>query len=163
MIRAAGLAATLAVGLGTGAWGADDQHCAPDAITLNADGGPVVFSVEIADDAAEHSRGLMFRPELAREAGMLFLYDVPRPAAFWMRNTMIPLDMIFIDDAGLVLNIEADAQPYTETPRRSEGPVRAVLEINGGLSAELGIGPGTQAVHPAFRGAPEEHLCAAPS
>ncbi|MEM7509183.1 MAG: DUF192 domain-containing protein, partial [Pseudomonadota bacterium] len=108
----------------------------------------------------EQSRGLMFRPSLARDAGMLFIMDPPRAAQFWMRNTMISLDLLFIDDTGKVLNVEADAVPYSERALRSDGEVRAVLEINGGLAEELGIGAGAQAIHPAFLTAPEPHRCA---
>ncbi|MEM9148217.1 MAG: DUF192 domain-containing protein [Pseudomonadota bacterium] len=163
--RAAGLAA--AVGLGVAAViaaaapGSPDTVavCDPLRVTLGTRSAEVSFAIEIADEPQEQSRGLMFRPSLSREAGMLFIYDPPQPAAFWMKNTMISLDMIFIDDAGVVRNIEAEADPYTLTVRRSDGPVRAVLEINGGLSAELGIEAGSQLIHPAFRSAAEPYRC----
>lgn len=134
--------------------------CSEDAVTLHGAEGPVEFAVEIADDPAEQARGLMFRPSLPAEAGMLFVYDDPQPAVFWMKNTMIPLDMIFLDDAGRVINVIARAEPYTLTPRRSAGEVRAVLEINGGLAEMHGIGPGAQAVHPAFEAAEPPFRCA---
>lgn len=155
------IAAGALVAAGAGAGGAAAAAgCDPARVRLDASGGPVVFAVEIADDPAEMARGLMFRDRLAREAGMLFVYDPPQPATFWMKNTMIPLDMVFIDDAGRVLNVEAGAVPYSLAARSSSGPVRAVLEINGGLAAELGIGPGTQAAHPAFAAAPAGGRCA---
>ncbi len=135
--------------------------CEPERIALMTEDGPVAFEVEIADTPDEQSRGLMFRPSLADDRGMLFLYERPRIATFWMKNTMIPLDMIFLDATGAVVNIEAEAVPYSLTARRSEAPVVAVLEIRGGLAAELGIAPGTQAVHPAFHEAPEGARCAA--
>jgi len=117
------------------------------------------FSIEIADDPAEQARGLMFRPVLPEKAGMLFVFDPPRPANFWMRNTMIPLDMIFIDDTGRIESIAERNDTYSERASSSEGPVRAVLEINGGLSRRLGIGPGAQVRHAAFREAPEHLRC----
>ena len=117
------------------------------------------FSIEIARTPEEQARGLMFRPHLDRDAGMLFVMDPPREAHFWMRNTMISLDLLFIDRAGKVVNIEAKAVPFSERGLRSEGEVRAVLEINGGLSEALGIRPGAQAIHPVFDMAPQAHRC----
>ena len=140
---------------------AESTRCTRDTVTILAPDGPVRFTVEIAQTAAEKSRGLMFRPRLAPRAGMLFLYDPPQPASFWMKNTMIPLDMLFIDRTGRVVNIVAEAEPYSLRARASDGPVRAVLEINGGLSAHLGIEPGAQVIHPAFRAAPAAHRCPA--
>ena len=133
--------------------------CEAGRIHLLTGDGRVSFAVELALTPEAQSRGLMFRPELAGDAGMLFVYPTPRTARFWMKNTMIPLDMIFLRDDGTVANVAAETRPYSRTPHASEGAVRAVLEINGGLAAELGIGPGTQAVHPAFRAAPEAHRC----
>lgn len=133
--------------------------CAADRITLMVSGGAVIFDIEIARTPEEQARGLMFRPALAPRAGMLFVYDPPQPARFWMKNTMISLDMLFIDDTGRVTGIAARTVPYSRETHASDGRVRAVLEINGGLSRALGIEPGTQAVHPAFRAAPPDHRC----
>ncbi len=133
--------------------------CDPERIEILAGQGRRTFSIEIADDLDEQARGLMFRPALPADAGMLFVYETPRPANFWMRNTMIPLDMIFIDDSGRVESIAERADPYSERVSSSEGDVRAVLEINGGLSRSLGIGPGDQVIHPAFETAPDEVRC----
>lgn len=112
---------------------------------------------------ADQARGLMFRPHLPREAGMLFVYDPPQPARFWMKNTMIPLDLVFIDDTGTVLNVAARAEPYSLATLSSAGPVRAVLEINGGLAEAEGIGQGTPVRHPAFAAAPPARRCATPA
>lgn len=108
------------------------------------------FTVELALTPAHQQRGLMFREEMADDAGMLFLFDPVRPVSFWMRNTLIPLDMLFIAPDGTILNIEAEAEPETETRRPSAGPVRGVLEINGGLAAALGIAAGDRVLHDAF-------------
>lgn len=86
--------------------------------------------------------GLMFRTALAPDRGMIFPMDPPRDASFWMRNTLIPLDMIFVRADGSIANIAANTVPYSEEPMRSDGPVAAVLEIAGGRCAELGIQPG---------------------
>ncbi len=145
-------AAALSAGVAAGA-------CAPDRIDVLLPAGAAGFSIEIADDPAEQARGLMFRPALARDAGMLFVFDPPRPASFWMRNTMIPLDMLFVDDSGRVESIAERTDTYSQRVSESAGPVRAVLEINGGLSRQLGISPGTQLRHPAFRSAAEEARC----
>jgi uncharacterized membrane protein (UPF0127 family) len=133
--------------------------CDPERIKILAGPGSRTFSIEIAEDPAEQARGLMFRPALAADAGMLFVYQTPRPASFWMRNTMIPLDMIFIDDTGRIESIAERTDPYSERVSSSGSDVRAVLEINGGLSRELGIGPGDQVIHPAFEAAPDEVRC----
>lgn len=100
------------------------------------------FRVEVARTGEQQARGLMFRTSMAPDEGMVFPMSPPRPASFWMRNTVIPLDLIFVGSDGRILNIAANAVPYDETPLRSAGPVKAVLEINGGRAAELGIAPG---------------------
>lgn len=81
---------------------------------------------------------------------MLFLFDPPRPVSFWMRNTPLPLDLLFIDATGTVRRITAEAVPFAETLLPSGGEVRAVLEINGGAAAAAGIAPGDVLRHPAF-------------
>jgi uncharacterized membrane protein (UPF0127 family) len=133
--------------------------CDPDTVTVHSESGERVFTIEIADDPDEQAQGLMFRPQLADNAGMLFIFDRPRPASFWMQNTMIPLDMIFIEENGLVESIAERKDTYSQRESRSAGPVRAVLEINAGLSRQLGIGPGTRVVHSAFKAAPDEFRC----
>jgi uncharacterized protein len=133
--------------------------CDPGKIEIITNQGNQTFSIEIADDPQEQARGLMFRPALPTDAGMLFIFDPPRPTSFWMRNTMIPLDMIFIDDTGKVDSVAERSDTYSEQVSSSKGEVRAVLEINGGLSRLMGIGPGTQVIHQAFENAPEEARC----
>ena len=113
----------------------DAPECAQDRIHFITGEGPISFDIELAKTPSEQSLGLMFRSSLPDDAGMLFIFGNPRPASFWMKNTMIPLDMIFIDDAGLVANIAAETEPYSLAPHGSEGAVRAVLEINGGQAA----------------------------
>lgn len=100
------------------------------------------FSVEIADTDEKRAQGLMGRTQLKPGAGMLFVYPSPRPVAFWMHNTLIPLDMIFVDDAGRITNVHANARPLDETPIPSRGPAQYVLEIGGGQAARLGLLPG---------------------
>ncbi|MAN78521.1 MAG: hypothetical protein CML24_15375 [Rhizobiales bacterium] len=106
------------------------------------------FAVEIADTPEETSRGLMFREELAADAGMLFDFIDERPASFWMQNTLIPLDMLFIKADGEVVRIHENAVPMDTTPIPSGEPVRFVLEIPGGRSAELGLKAGARLEHP---------------
>ena len=97
-----------------------------------------VFTVEVARTGAQQERGLMFRRALGANEGMLFPFDPPRPASFWMRNTLIPLDMIFIRSDGTIARI-ATATPLSEEPVAVEEAVTAVLEIAGGRAARLGI------------------------
>lgn len=124
--------------------------CAPDVVELRQGSSAARFKVEIADDEAERARGLMDRRHLPASAGMLFLYDPPQPVAFWMRNTLIPLDMVFLDAEGVVVRVHENARPLDETPIPGGEAVRAVLEINGGLARRLGVTPGAQMRHPAF-------------
>ena len=115
----------------------------PDGIVeIASTGGQHRFTVEIADEAAERSRGLMFREHLDPDAGMLFIYPRAQFASFWMKNTYIPLDMLFIADDGTIMQIAPQVPPHTLESVRSESPVRAVLEINGGRAADLGIAVG---------------------
>ncbi len=100
------------------------------------------FAVEVASTEAEQAKGLMFRTAMGADEGMIFPRKEARMAAFWMRNTVIPLDIIFIGPDSRILNIGAEAQPYDETPVPSSGPVIAVLELNGGRAAQLGLAPG---------------------
>jgi uncharacterized membrane protein (UPF0127 family) len=116
--------------------------CAPGALDLRWQGGAARFSVEIADTAALREKGLMNRSHMASAAGMLFVYDAPQHAWFWMKNTLIPLDMIFADAAGKVSTVHANAVPGDLTPIDGGEGVRYVLEINGGLADRMGIVPG---------------------
>lgn len=113
--------------------------------------GPQRFKVELADDDVSRARGMMFRTSMAADAGMLFDFKQEQMASFWMRNTLIPLDMLFIKTDGTILNIHQRAIPRDETGINSAGPVRAVLELNGGTVARLGIKPGDRVEHPIFR------------
>ncbi len=123
--------------------------CADRYADLRGDWGQVRFSVEIADDPAERAQGLMFRETMARMTGMLFIYKKPEPLSFWMRNTLISLDLLFLDETGTVVTIHENAVPLDETPiSGGQDPLLAVLEINGGMSRQLGITVGTQLRHP---------------
>ncbi len=121
------------------------------SIVINSSRGPVRFSAEIAADRASQEKGLMFRTHLDPDSGMLFDFHTPEFQTFWMKNTVLPLDMIFIRADGAISSIAPDATPYSETPIPSYEPVRAVLEINGGRAAQLGIEPG-QRVHSSIFG-----------
>ncbi|MFN4153078.1 MAG: DUF192 domain-containing protein [Paracoccaceae bacterium] len=137
--------AALAFAVGTAQAG-----CREDQVELRWPGGQARFAVEVADTDATRSRGLMFRETLPRSAGMLFVYDSPRRATFWMKNTLIPLDMIFADASGRVTRVHANAKPQDLTTIDGGAGVKLVLEINGGLAARLGIAPGAELRHPAI-------------
>ena len=99
-------------------------------------------AVELARTDAERARGLMWRTSLAPDAGMLFLFDESEVHSFWMQNTLIPLDMIFIDDGGRIVGIVARAAPQTTTGRSVDAPSRYVLEVNGGWAEAHGLSAG---------------------
>ncbi|WP_054007904.1 DUF192 domain-containing protein [Cypionkella psychrotolerans] len=122
--------------------GAAHAGCAPDTVELRGPSGVQRFSVEIADSEAERSQGLMFREKMPASAGMLFVYEQPKHAYFWMKNTLLPLDMVFADASGLVTAVHSDAMPMDETPIDGGAGVAVVLEINAGLAKRMGIAPG---------------------
>lgn len=123
--------------------GAAHAGCAPDTVELRGPAGVQRFSVEIADSEAERSTGLMFREKMPASAGMLFVYDQPKHAFFWMKNTPLPLDMVFADATGLVTAVHSNAVPLDETPIDGGPGVAVVLEINAGLAKRMGIAPGS--------------------
>ena len=129
--------------------GVGAAQCAENSVDLRGPSGTARFSVEVADDAAERSRGLMFRETMAASAGMLFVYDTPQSVAFLMKNTLIPLDMVFADGAGVVRRVHSNAIPQDTTSIEGGDDIAFVLEINGGLAKRLGIGPGWQLRHSA--------------
>ncbi len=122
--------------------------CRPERAEIKGDFGTARFTVEIADDPQERAVGLMNRPALPRMAGMLFIYERPQPASFWMENTLIPLDMLFIDSRGQVVHIHENAIPLDRTPIRGGDEILAVLEINGGMSEMLNLQVGAVIRHP---------------
>lgn len=113
--------------------------------------GVHVFSVEIAENDAERAKGLMYRRELPEGRGMLFDFHRDQEVSFWMQNTYIPLDMIFIRGDGQILRIEENTVPLSTRMIPSRGAVRAVLEVIGGTSRKLGIAPGDRVASPIFR------------
>jgi len=113
--------------------------------------GVHVFSVEIADNDAERAKGLMYRKELPEGQGMLFDFHREQEVSFWMQNTYIPLDMVFIRADGRILRIAENTEPLSTKLISSGGPVRAVLEVIGGTTRKLGIAPGDRVASPIFK------------
>jgi uncharacterized membrane protein (UPF0127 family) len=124
--------------------------CRSDQVQLRGDWGAARFTVELADTPEERSRGLMFREKMAASAGMLFVYEKPQRASFWMKNTLIPLDLLFVDRTGLVMRVHPDAVPGDLSAIDGGEDVFAVLEINAGLAKSYGIVAGSQMQHPVF-------------
>ena len=133
--------------------GAELQPIPASDLTIVSATGPHRFKVEVAETPAQMTQGLMFRRSLAPDAGMLFDYKQPIMATMWMRNTLIPLDMLFVDAQGRIVNIHQRAVPQSLDVIVAAGPVRAVIELNGGTAARLGIEPGDRVIHPIFRDA----------
>ena len=113
--------------------------------------GVHIFSVEVVDNDADRAKGLMYRRELPEGRGMLFDFHRDQEVSFWMQNTYIPLDMIFIRGDGRILRIEENTEPLSTRMIPSRGTVRAVLEVIGGTSRKLGIAPGDRVASPIFR------------
>jgi len=147
------LSAALFAGLSALSFGAAKAEPAlpRTTVVIDTDKGPFLFHVEVAGDAASQERGLMFRTKMANDAGMLFDFHKPQWEAFWMKNTVLPLDMLFIREDGTISSVAPDAVPFSLATIPSAEPVRAVLEINGGRAAALGIAP-DQHVHNAIFG-----------
>ncbi|HYD30886.1 MAG TPA: DUF192 domain-containing protein [Azospirillaceae bacterium] len=116
-----------------------------------AKGGRFRFDVELAQTPGQMAQGMMFRERMAEDAGMLFLMAAEQPVSFWMKNTLIPLDMLFVGADGRIRSIHANAVPRSLASIPSGAPVKAVLEINGGMAARLGIRPGDRVIHAAFK------------
>jgi uncharacterized membrane protein (UPF0127 family) len=112
--------------------------------------GVHVFSVEVVDTEAAREKGLMFRKKLPEGQGMLFDFQSEQPVTFWMQNTYIPLDMIFIRGNGRILSIAENTEPLSTRMIPSGGPVRGVLEVIGGTARKLGIAPGDRVAFPIF-------------
>jgi uncharacterized protein len=126
------------------------QELHPLEITTKT--GVQIFGVEMAVTPEEQAKGLMFRRELPEKQGMLFDFRREQPTSFWMKNTYIPLDMIFIRADGRIRRIAESTTPLSEALVPSGGPVRAVLEVIGGTAKKLGIAPGDRVKHPIFSG-----------
>jgi uncharacterized membrane protein (UPF0127 family) len=120
------------------------------SLVIVGGGGSHRFTVELAETPAEMQQGLMFRPSLAPDAGMLFDFKEPTSATMWMRNTLIPLDMLFVDGNGRIVNIAERTVPQSDAVIAAAAPVRAVIELNGGTAARLGIRAGDRVVYPIF-------------
>jgi uncharacterized membrane protein (UPF0127 family) len=116
-------------------------------LAVDTRSGVKLFSIEIADESSEQERGLMFRTDMPDDRGMLFPLNVTREASFWMENTPMPLDLLFIGDDGRVKAI-LKGQPFSRAPISPGVPVRFVLELKEGISARNGIEPGDRLRHP---------------
>jgi uncharacterized membrane protein (UPF0127 family) len=126
----------------------------PTATVHTADGSTVRMALEVMDTPATRERGMMYRTSLAEDHGMLFVFPDEVEHAFWMKNTLIPLDMVFIAGDGRIVGIQADASPLTTASRSVGKPSRYVLEVNGGWAARHGIRAGDRIELHGVPGAP---------
>ena len=117
-------------------------------LTIFTAAGPQKFTIELALDGQQMEQGLMFRRSLAADAGMLFDFQTPTNVTMWMKNTLIPLDMLFLDNAGQVIDIHERAVPQSLDMISAKAPARYVIELNGGTAERLGIKPGDRATSP---------------
>lgn len=135
----------------------DPKHCKGQAeikplepLSVRTDKGVQSFQVEIADTPREQQYGLMCRRAMAPDRGMLFVFGAATPRVFWMRNTLIPLDIIYIGSNGRVVSISRNVQPLDESGAPSAGPAKYVLELAAGRAAQIGLLPGDQVTHRAM-------------
>lgn len=131
---------------------APGANAAPlEKITIITSAGQKSFDVEVMRTESEREKGLMFRNYLPNDRGMLFDFGAEKPVMMWMKNTPLPLDMIFIRTNGTIARIEANTEPYSLTVLSSGEPVIGVLEINAGIAEKLGIRAGDKVIHPLFK------------
>jgi uncharacterized membrane protein (UPF0127 family) len=117
-------------------------------VIVHGAGGDVAVAVELALTKEAQTRGLMWRKEMAEDAGMLFVFDEDAPRSFWMRNTVLPLDILYIRSDGVIDSIAANTRPYSEDSIPSKGPAKYVLEVNAGWSQRHGVKPGDRVTLP---------------
>ncbi|MGE3645507.1 MAG: DUF192 domain-containing protein [Beijerinckiaceae bacterium] len=147
----AGAAALGACGVPAGPAVAQETRPLEDLTVVTATGRHA-FKVEVMRKQEELSRGLMYRRTMARDHGMLFDFGEVRPVAMWMRNTYLPLDMLFIDARGRVVNVAENTEPLSEETIPSAAPVLSVLEVNAGTARRIGLKAGDRVEHPLFAG-----------
>ncbi|WP_298955154.1 DUF192 domain-containing protein [uncultured Methylobacterium sp.] len=123
-----------------------------EPLTIVSRGGRHAFTVEVMRNEADRARGLMFRRSMAADHGMLFDFEQVEPVTMWMKNTYLPLDMLFLRADGTVARIAADTEPLSTRTIPSGEPVLGVLELNAGTAAKLGLRAGDRVEHPLFRG-----------
>jgi uncharacterized membrane protein (UPF0127 family) len=114
------------------------------------------FTVEIADDQVKRSAGLMFRTEMNDDHGMLFVFERSYPLSFWMKNTPMPLDLVFIDGTGAIVEV-LPGEPFSLAPIGPAAPARFVLELKAGTAEKAGVAPGDRVSHPRIDAAPREN------
>ncbi|MER2510703.1 DUF192 domain-containing protein [Amaricoccus sp.] len=136
------------------------ETCAAGVVDLRDADTTARFRVEVMDTEPEREKGLMFRESLPKYGGMLFVYEAPQPVAFWMENTLIPLDMLFFDQAGRLTRVHENARPRDRTPIPGGDDIRYVLEVNAGTVKALGIELGAELRHPALDQAAAAWPCA---
>ncbi len=124
--------------------------CREDTVSLQGEWGFARFRVEVADSDDSRALGLMHRTEMSAGSGMLFVYPSQQYVTFWMKNTLIPLDLLFIDSRGSLVQVHSNARPQDLTTIPSVTPVQYVLEINAGLAQAMGIVAGSQIQHPSI-------------
>jgi uncharacterized protein len=143
---AAGAIVIATLGAAVPAW----AQSATVPLTLVTQSGKHVFQVEVMRTPDDLARGLMFRRTMAKDRGMLFDFGKTQPVAMWMRNTYLPLDMVFIDKKGIIANIAENTEPLSEENIVSVRPVLSVLEVNAGTARRIGLRAGDKVLHPLF-------------
>ena len=147
MLRSFVVAILSVVALSAVAWSAP---LSPNSIEIDTSSGPYSFAIEVMRTPAELEKGLMFRRHMAPDAGMLFDFGAPQRVSMWMKNTYLPLDMLFIAKDGRVVSVKQNAEPLSERIISSGGEITGVLELNAGTAKRIGVKAGDQVHHPMF-------------
>ena len=142
---------TLAAGLSAAAAQGAPAAPATDDLSIDTASGGHHFTVEVMRTRDQLERGLMFRRQMPADRGMLFDFGSPQPVSMWMKNTYLPLDMVFIAADGRVVSVKQNAEPMSEAIIPSGGDVLGVLEVNAGTAAKIGVKPGDRVMDPMFR------------
>jgi len=142
--------AVLAIALVAPSAAAQLQSFERDQLVIESESGAHRFEVELAVSPEQRAQGLMFRERMAADAGMLFLYSADQPISMWMKNTLIPLDMVFVAADGRIVHVAERAVPGSMATISSGQPARAVIELNGGTAARLKIKPGDRVLYRSF-------------
>lgn len=150
VVSAVALAAVMIAAVMTAPGASAGDACSPDRIDFSSAAGEASFTIEVVDTEESRAQGLMFREDLGADSGMLFVYPDAAPRAFWMKNTPLPLDIVFLNDRGAICSVARNTTPFSLDVIPSTCSAQTILEVNAGIADEAGLKVGVVARHPAI-------------